>query len=184
MKNYLALLRAVNVGKRTVKMEELKKILHQAGFQAVQTYIQSGNVLLQSAEPDPHSLRVKLEQLISNKFGFWVDVILRDIVEMQQIVHSAPFTIDEQAEWKQYVCLLNQPPAQNVSEIIDTWNGPHEQYRLNGRELYVKLHKSLTGAPVKYNHLEKVAKQPSTTRNWNVIQHLYALLQGKAISGA
>lgn len=176
MINYLALLRAVNVGKRTVKMAELKALLTHAGFQNVQTYIQSGNVIFKSDERNTNSLRTNLEHLISEKFGFWVDVIIRDKDQMQKVMQNAPFNESEQAEWKQYVCYLNNQTSEEVAAVVESWNNRFEVYHLNGPELYVKLHKSLTGALVRYNQLEKIAKQPSTTRNWQVTQQLNQLI--------
>src|SRR3546814_5103926 len=49
---YVALLRGINVGGRNkVPMAELRAALEDDGLQSVRTYIQSGNVLLASAEP-------------------------------------------------------------------------------------------------------------------------------------
>ncbi|MGB3339121.1 MAG: DUF1697 domain-containing protein [Devosia sp.] len=47
--SYLVLLRGINVGgKNKIPMAQLKARLEDMGFQHVQTYIQSGNVILQS----------------------------------------------------------------------------------------------------------------------------------------
>ncbi len=44
---YAAFFRGINVGgKNIVKMAELKKLFSDLGFQKVETYIQSGNVVL------------------------------------------------------------------------------------------------------------------------------------------
>lgn len=46
MKTYIALLRGINVsGKNIIKMEALKNMFFDLGFEKVQTYIQSGNVI-------------------------------------------------------------------------------------------------------------------------------------------
>ena len=51
MKTHLALLRGINVsGHNMIKMEVLKTLLEKAGFQNIQTYIQSGNVFVDSDE--------------------------------------------------------------------------------------------------------------------------------------
>ena len=47
---HVAFLRAINVGKRVVKMEDLRKIFEAGGFLNVQTFIQTGNVIF---EPPP-----------------------------------------------------------------------------------------------------------------------------------
>ena len=48
---YLALLRGINVsGKNIIKMEDLRKRMEAAGYAAVKTFIQSGNILFTSGE--------------------------------------------------------------------------------------------------------------------------------------
>ncbi|RZJ68387.1 MAG: DUF1697 domain-containing protein, partial [Flavobacterium sp.] len=49
MHTYLALLRGVNIsGKKIIKMEGLRRLFESAGYENVQTYIQSGNVIFDS----------------------------------------------------------------------------------------------------------------------------------------
>ena len=51
MTTHLALLRGINVsGHNMIKMDALKTALENIGFQNVQTYIQSGNVFVDSEE--------------------------------------------------------------------------------------------------------------------------------------
>ena len=45
MPRYVALLRAVNVGGRVVKMERLRQVFEETGLTGVSTHIASGNVL-------------------------------------------------------------------------------------------------------------------------------------------
>ena len=60
MTRYLAFLRAINVGGRTVKMEELKKLVALPGFKNIASYIQSGNLAFDHAEKDPQVLIDKI----------------------------------------------------------------------------------------------------------------------------
>jgi Protein of unknown function (DUF1697) len=56
-KSWLALLRGINVlGRNKVPMKALASALESAGFQAVRTYIQSGNVLFRSSSEDARAL--------------------------------------------------------------------------------------------------------------------------------
>src|SRR5690606_21741537 len=71
-----AFLRGINLGKRQMKMAELKSCLEAAGFSEVKTILASGNVRLEADGPEA-ALREKLERTISEKFGFGVGVVLR-----------------------------------------------------------------------------------------------------------
>ena len=67
MKTHLALLRGINVsGHNMIKMEVLKTLLEKAGFQNVQTYIQSGNVFVDSDEAHGASVGFKIKQVYLN----------------------------------------------------------------------------------------------------------------------
>lgn len=51
MKTHLALLRGINVsGHNMMKMEALKTMLENIGFTNIRTYLQSGNVFVDSEE--------------------------------------------------------------------------------------------------------------------------------------
>ena len=43
--SYVALLRAINVGKRQIKKDALRGMFEDLGYKNVRTYIQSGNVV-------------------------------------------------------------------------------------------------------------------------------------------
>ena len=63
MKTHLALLRGINVsGHNMIKMDVLKSVLENAGFQNVRTYIQSGNVFVDSGEELGGSVGFKLRK--------------------------------------------------------------------------------------------------------------------------
>ena len=60
MSTWFAFLRGINLGKRQVKMAELRSCLEAAGFAAVKTVVASGNVRLE-AEGKAEAIRDKLE---------------------------------------------------------------------------------------------------------------------------
>ena len=65
MTSYLALLRGINVsGHNMIKMEVLKTTLEKIGFQNVQTYIQSGNVFIDSDEESAAKVGFVIKQEI------------------------------------------------------------------------------------------------------------------------
>jgi uncharacterized protein (DUF1697 family) len=71
MHTHLALLRGINVsGHNMIKMDVLKSTLEKLGFQKVQTYIQSGNVFLDSDEESPAKIAFVIKQEIYKVFGF------------------------------------------------------------------------------------------------------------------
>ena len=88
---YVALLRGINVGGRTlVKMAALVTCFEQLGFAAVSTYIASGNVLFETDESDPAELATTIEAAIEQRFELPVKVVVLDRAAYAAIVGSIP----------------------------------------------------------------------------------------------
>ena len=88
---YLALLRGINVGGKTlVKMADLKACVEGLGFDNVSTYIASGNVLFENAERDTAKLETKIERAIEKRFRVAVKVVVLDRSAYARIVKAIP----------------------------------------------------------------------------------------------
>ena len=62
---YVAFLRGINVGgKNKIKMERLREICAALGFENVKTYINSGNMIFETAKSDDRKLAAKIEKAI------------------------------------------------------------------------------------------------------------------------
>lgn len=87
---YVALLRGINVGgKNKIDMKQLVVAMSEAGFDEVSTYINSGNIFFRADDPEI-KLTKKLEQLIHNKFGLDIKVLLRNKENIEEVVRSMP----------------------------------------------------------------------------------------------
>ena len=91
MQKYISILRGINVGgKRKILMSDLKELYQSLGFEDIQTYIQSGNVIFNSAL-DKNEISIQIEKAVFEKYGFEVPVIIRTKEELQKIQSSNPF---------------------------------------------------------------------------------------------
>lgn len=177
---YIALLRGINVGgKNKIKMADLKQSFEQIGLGRVQTYIQSGNVLFESDKAE-EPLRNSIEHKIEEVFGFKVSVVLRTSVELEQIIESCPFSEEEilKAESMSnteslYVALLTQNPSKDGTEQLNTYRTENDDYRINGREVYLLFHNSIRNSKLATN-LHKL-NVPATVRNWKTTVKLAEL---------
>ena len=89
MPTHLALLRAVNVGGRTVRMEDLRRWFGELGHARVTTFIASGNVLFDAAgAPD---IEARIEDKLATELGFKVETFVRTAAEWARIAVWAPF---------------------------------------------------------------------------------------------
>lgn len=80
---YILLLRGTNLGSHNrMKMDRLRKSFGALGFEQVQTYIQSGNIIFSAAKLSPVVVSQQIEEKILTDFGFSVSVVTRTSVEM------------------------------------------------------------------------------------------------------
>lgn len=85
---YVALLRGINVGgNRKVAMSDLKAAFSELGFTSVSTYINSGNVIFESAnKPDATQIQLALRK----RFGFDIDTLILSAKEIVAIASAIP----------------------------------------------------------------------------------------------
>jgi len=179
MNQYLVLLRGINVGgKNIIKMADLKASFEAMGFANVRTYIQSGNVLIESAEKDKDLLTAKIEAELSKRFNFQARVVVVSQKELAAIIKSAPIGFGQDDEKFRYdVIFLKEPltpkeamKSVSVREGVDTAHaGKQALYfsRLISRASQSHLTK-IIGLPV---------YQDMTIRNWNTTTKLLALME-------
>lgn len=171
----VAFLRGINLGKRQMKMAELKSCLEAAGFEAVKTILASGNVRFAHRAPADKT-RALLEKTIAEKFGFSVGVILRSEAEIRAMLAESPFGgLDPAADVARHVLLFDQPlPAD--TKIADR-PGHTEVVRIDRREIYLAGYRQPNG---RYTEgVEEVLKPLyaklgkgvlDTMRNWNTME--------------
>jgi len=177
---YIALLRGINVGgKNKIKMADLKQALTESGLKRVQTYIQSGNVLFESDEPES-ALRQHIEQLINSTFGFPVNVVLRTEHELRAVAENCPFSEEQIAAAAAnsdtetlYVAFLMDKPTDQDLERLSKYETEQEQYRVLGRDIYLLFSNSVRNSKLA-TQTQKLSS-PSTTRNWKTVSKLLAL---------
>src|ERR1700759_4910262 len=89
---YAAFLRGVNVGgNHLVKMEDLRRIFEALGFSEVRTVLASGNVVFESGEKDAGKLAALIRAGLKNKLGHDVEIIVRAVEAIREIVAANPF---------------------------------------------------------------------------------------------
>lgn len=183
---YIALLRGINLGGHNkIKMAELKSMFQSMGCNRVQTYIQSGNVLFESAE-DADLLRQRIEQEIEKVFSIALTVVLRTSLELERIIENCPFpaVVLKEAEASTevetlYVSLLLGLPAQEGIEQLTMFASEIDEFRIQDWEVYLLLREGVRNSKLA-NNLFKL-NVPSTMRNWKTINKLNALAKAMEV---
>ena len=177
MDEYVAFLRGINVsGQKLIKMELLRQILRDAGFNNVKTYIQSGNILFTAEGIQTPQLILKIEKLIEKSFGFHTDVILRTIPEIRDIVSTSLFsTLKSDTGNKYYITFLKDEYIEPLTLPVFSKNKDVEIIHHDGKNFTCvsTLYKGNYGFPNSF--IEKLTKIPATTRNPNTLEKILKL---------
>ena len=161
---FVALLRAVNVGGTgRLAMSELQAICEDAGFQAVRTYIASGNVVFRSAL-DEAAIKAALEDRLAT------GVLVRTAVEMAEILATSPFP---QAPANCVTVLFLDEPASPGLLDQAVGRAGDEELRIGRREIYVHY-----GSGIGRSKLRIPAAERGTARNMNTVARLVAMASG------
>jgi uncharacterized protein (DUF1697 family) len=119
MTTLVALLRGINLGSTNrVAMPKLRSALADAGFENVRTYVQSGNILLDTELADA-ALAEILATLIAERFRLDVPVVVRSAAELAEVVAANPFPEAALAAPKLLqVTFLSSPLPAEVAERV------------------------------------------------------------------
>lgn len=180
MQHYAGFLRGINLGKRTVKMADLRQVLEAAGYTQVRTLLASGNVLLASPQADAAALREELEAVIQAGFGFAVPVLLRNAAEIAALVEADPFrdVVVNQAT-RLYISFLAQPLDGPLPPGLQAGD---ESFRIlqvqPGHIASVVQLDASRGTLNLMDALDKHLGTGVTTRNWNTVLKVHSALGG------
>lgn len=89
---HIILLRGINVGGRTIKMDELKHCFEKAEYTHVITVLQTGNVILDSKEKNIDKVREAVESLLTKTFSYPAKAIVTTAEYLQAVIENYPFT--------------------------------------------------------------------------------------------
>jgi uncharacterized protein (DUF1697 family) len=136
MARYAAFLRGVNLGStRKTGSAELRECFAAAGFEGVQTFRTSGNVVFEASRKPGEAT---IEKALADAFGFDVEVFLRTAAEIKAIAADQPFDPDlvEASEGKLQVSLLHELPTPAVRRKLLALGTDEDRLAFGKRELY------------------------------------------------
>jgi uncharacterized protein (DUF1697 family) len=175
---YIALLRGINVGgKNKIKMIDLKAMFESLSFKNVKTYIQSGNIIFDYDATDTMKLTNKIQEKISETFGFLVKTIIRSAEDFRNIANNNPFIKEPNIDLdKLYVTLMLEEPEQNTVLILDMKKEENEDFLIISKEIYLYCPNGYGETKLNNAMFEKKLNVSSTTRNWKTINNILGLI--------
>lgn len=176
-RKYVALLRGINVGgKNKVPMADLRETFEEGGYEAVRTYIQSGNVLFRSSDPQS-SLESHVEGLLEARFGVPLLVVVRSHAQMRKTVEKSPPGFGTKPDTFHSDALFLKAPlkSRQVMEVVDLREGVDQAWPGDGVVYFQRL-----SAERVRSRLNRIASTPEykllTIRSWSTTTKLVDLL--------
>jgi uncharacterized protein (DUF1697 family) len=140
-------------------MVDLRELLAILNFQNVQTYIQSGNIILES-DLEKNVICNIIKKGIKDKFGFDVPVIVRTNVELKKVIENYPFSIEN--EKIVAFSFLNKVSKETAIEVK---NIGEDKYKIVNDVVYLFCLSGFGKTKLTNNIIEKKLNVIATTRN-------------------
>ncbi|MBS2098460.1 DUF1697 domain-containing protein [Carboxylicivirga linearis] len=177
METKIALLRGINVGgKRKILMADLKAMFLKIGFQKVETYIQSGNIIFQSAFNNS-DIEKMLEKEISTEFGYEVPVIVRSAIDIKNLVKNNPYYSSEEGINNLHLTFLKVDPNPELVDAISSLSFKPDLFTIEKKEIYIFCDGKYHQSKLTNDFFEKKLKVQTTTRNWKTVLKLLELAE-------
>jgi uncharacterized protein (DUF1697 family) len=168
---YAAFMRGLNLGKRNVKMEELKKLFVKLGFTGVESFIASGNIVFESPSSDRATMEKRIEAAIEKKYGWTSETFIRDFGQLTKIGKAMPFkgVVDAPTY---LVGFLKGPIGTEQKKKFMALASPNDAFAVTGAEVW--WHSTISQAESKFNAnmFDKALGVCSTWRNLRTIRRM------------
>ena len=168
---YAAFMRGLNLGKRNVKMEELKKIFVKLGFTEVESFIASGNIVFESRSKSRAAMEKTIEGAIEKTYGWVSETFVRDFDELAVIGKAMPFkgVVDAPTY---LVGFLKAPIDAAAKKKFLALASPVDRFAASGAEVW--WHSPISQAESKFNAnmFDKALGVRSTWRNLRTIRRM------------
>ena len=179
---YVAMLRGINVGgNKIIKMDRLRASFESLGFEQVQTYIQSGNIVFKAGKASSTALSKKIEDRIVKDFGFPASVVLRASQEIAGAIAANPYVKDPAIEMERlHVMFLRDAPAPETLKELARLTTKPDRSHCSGKEIYFHLPNGVARSSLANNPIERRLLSQATMRNWKTVSALHQMCQDRA----
>jgi uncharacterized protein (DUF1697 family) len=173
---WIALLRGVNVGGgNRLSMAALRATLGELGLERVGTYIQSGNVVFDAAEPDAAHLAALIRTALIERHELDAPVVLRAAADFARIATRHPDADGGIAPKFLHVCFLDRVPDPATRAALDPSAFEPDGWTLDGSEVYLRYPNGSGRSKLTLDVLERAYGVTATSRNLNTVRKLVEL---------
>ena len=173
----IVLLRGINLGPRNrIAMPALRELLTGAGFEDVRTYVQSGNVVLETRRK-PAGVAKACEELIAAELGLDIGVVVRTRDELAEVVRRNPLGDVADNPKRYQVSFLDGEPDPKAIEKLSATAAGGERVEAIGREIYAWHPDGIARSKMWAALAGKGLGVKATARNWTTVTALLEMAE-------
>ena len=158
-----------------MKMNDLKAVFSEIGFENVKSYINSGNLAFDTKKTSEKKLIDKIETAVEARFGRRVHIMIREQKDIERILKNNPFDGQFESHKHMHVLFLKESMPPEKEELLQSSALPGERYYVAEREIYNLLPNGVAGSLLTKGFFEKKPVVAYTGRNWRTVEKLAAL---------
>lgn len=174
----VVLLRGVNLARnRRLAMADLRRLLHELGYDDAVTHLQSGNAILTSRKR-PATVKRELERALADELGLETVVFVRTRDELADVVRRDPLGDVASNPSRYLVSFLSGKPPASFKRAVEAAVTSPDRAVVSGRELYSWHPNGLQRSKLITLLGREELGVTATSRNWNTVRRLLELADG------
>jgi len=179
MNTFISVLRGVNVaGRNRIKMRLLENALNIPGFDNIQTFIQSGNIVLNTRDVNAKEAEKIIHETILKHFDLDITVMVRNLPEWEELYENNPFINQGYEDIdKMHVTFFSALPRQDLKENLESMSFMMDEFSIEGSHVYLYCPNGYARSKLTNSFFEKHLEVRATSRNWKTISKLRLLAQ-------
>jgi uncharacterized protein (DUF1697 family) len=177
MPRYVALLRAINVGGHTVKMDALRAHFEALRFARVESFIASGNILFDTSSTDAAAIEARIEKKLRAELGYDVDTFVRTASELAAVAEHRPFAHDPVVDGHTLQAIFVKSPIGRAHrDRILALRSDYDDFDVVGREIYWRTRGRSSDSKITPPIFARACAVIGTARNVTTVRKLAALM--------
>ena len=166
----VAFLRAINVGKRRMAMDELLAAIEPVGLDDAWTHIASGNVVFRSRRAAA-TIERELEAALVDAFGYEVEAFVRPATRVAELAAAEPFG-PRRPGTTHLVVFARGPLEADQRAAVHALSGPVDHLVADGAEIHWQIEGKTMDSALTPRDWRAAGLGPITNRNVTMLAKL------------
>ncbi len=150
-------------------MSLLKQLLADEGYQKVETYLNSGNVIIETSK-NKDETEIHIQQIIERQFGLSITIFAQSREDLEYMIANDPFDAGTEADnAKRMVAIFRNQLTPGGIPVVFKDDKEDANYYLRGNLLYIYYKTGAGRAKITNPTIKQLLRQDPTSRNWNTI---------------